>query len=303
MKGSPFYHQAELVIRIIPFIYQEEVLAIKGGTAINYFIRNLPRFSVDIDLTYVPLKDRAHSLTDISKILNRISARIQKNIPNTSIRLKRTDGTVSTLFIQRESLQIKVEANTVIRGTIFPCLEKVMCEEARTLFNQSPKARISSLQDLYGGKICAAFDRQHPRDFFDVKLLLENEGLTEEIRKAFIVYLISHSRPMSELLEPHFKDIRSVFENEFQGMTREAVSLKQLLDARDKLLKHIHSDLTINERKFILSVKECRPVWELLGLDGIDRLPAVQWKLQNLERMDRKKHAEAVERLKRCLDL
>ena len=303
MKGSPFYHQAELVIRIIPFIYQEEVLAIKGGTAINYFIRNLPRFSVDIDLTYVPLKDRAHSLTDISKILNRISARIQKNIPNTSIRLKRTDGTVSTLFIQRESLQIKVEANTVIRGTIFPCLEKVMCEEARTLFNQSPKARISSLQDLYGGKICAAFDRQHPRDFFDVKLLLENEGLTEEIRKAFIVYLISHSRPMSELLEPHFKDIRSVFENEFQGMTREAVSLKQLLDARDKLLKHIHSDLTSNERKFILSVKERRPDWELLGLDGIDRLPAVQWKLKNLERMDAKKHAAAVERLKRCLNL
>ena len=61
MKGSPFYHQAELVIRIIPFIYQEEVLTIKGGSAINYFIRNLPRLSVDIDLTYVPLKDRAHS--------------------------------------------------------------------------------------------------------------------------------------------------------------------------------------------------------------------------------------------------
>lgn len=234
--------------------------------------------------------------------MNRISERVKQNIPNTSIRSKRTDGKVSSLFIQRESLQIKVEANTVIRGTVFPCLEKVMCEEARTLFNQSPKAKISSIPDLYGGKICAALDRQHPRDFFDVKLLLENEGLTEEIRKAFVVYLISHSRPMTELLEPNFKDIRSVFENEFLGMTRASVSLKQLLDARDKLVERIHSDLTSNERKFILSVKECKPDWELLGLDGIDRLPAVQWKILNLERMDRKKHSEAVERLKRCLD-
>lgn len=108
---------------------------------------------------------------------------------------------------------------------------------------------------------------------------------------------------MSELLDPNFIDIQSVFENEFQGMTREAITLKQLLDARDKLLKCIHSDLTTNERKFILSVKELRPDWELLGLDGIDRLPAVQWKLQNLERMDREKHSAAVKRLKRCLDL
>jgi len=303
MKGSPFYQQAELVIRIIPFIHQEEVLAIKGGSAINYFIRNLPRLSVDIDLTYVPFKNRVDSLTDISETLNRISTKIQQTIPDTSIRLKRTDRKVSSLFIQRKSLQIKVEANTVIRGTVFPCLEKVMCEEARTIFSQSPKAKTSSVPDLYGGKICAALDRQHPRDFFDVKLLLENEGLTEEIRKAFVVYLISHSRPMVELLEPNFKDIRLVFENEFLGMTRESVSLKQLLDARDKLVERIHSDLTSNERRFILSVKECKPDWKLLGLDEIDRLPAVQWKLHNLERMDRKKHAEAVERLKRCLKL
>jgi predicted nucleotidyltransferase component of viral defense system len=303
MKDSPFYQQAELVVRIMPFIYQEEVLAIKGGSAINYFIRNLPRLSVDIDLTYVPLKDRVHSLTDISETLNRISEKIQQNIPNTSIKSKRTKGKVSSLFIQRESLQIKVEANTVIRGTVFPCLEKVMCEEARTLFNQSPKAKISSIPDLYGGKICAALDRQHPRDFFDIRLLLEKEGLTEEIRKAFVVFLISHSRPMAELLEPSLKDIRSIFGNEFQGMTRDEVTLKQLIDARDTLIKCIHSDLTSNERRFILSVKECKPDWKLLGLDGIDRLPAVQWKLHNLERMDRKKHAEAVERLKRCLNL
>lgn len=114
---------------------------------------------------------------------------------------------------------------------------------------------------------------------------------------------MSHLRPMVELLEPNFKDIRSVFEIDFQGMTRKAVSLKQLLDVRDILLKHIHSDLTTNERKFILSIKELQPDWELLGLEGIGRFPAVQWKLQNLERMDGEKHVEAVEKLKRYLGL
>lgn len=304
MKGSSLYYQAELAIRIIPFIYQETVLSIKGGTAINYYIRNLPRLSVDIDLTYVPLEDRVHSLTDITASLHRISERVKQNIPNIAVKPKQLrDGTVSTLFIQRESVQIKVEANMVIRGTVYPCQNAKICEEGRTLFNQSPKARILSLQDLYGGKICAALDRQHPRDFFDVKLLFENEGLTEEIRKAFVVYLISHSRPMAELLEPNFKDIHLIFENEFQGMTREAVSLKQLLDTRDKLVKRINSDLTTNERKFILSIKERCPEWALLGLNGIERLPAVQWKLHNLERMDKKKHAVAVERLMRCLNI
>jgi predicted nucleotidyltransferase component of viral defense system len=151
MKDSPYYHQAELAVRVIPFIYQEKVMSIKGGTAINYFVRNLSRLSVDIDLTYVPLEDRAHSLNIITASIHRISQRIKRNIPNVSVRPKRlSDGTVSTLFIQRESIQIKVEANLVIRGTIFPCQNIEICEEGRSLFNQSPKARISSLQDLLG---------------------------------------------------------------------------------------------------------------------------------------------------------
>ena len=127
--------------------------------------------------------------------------------------------------------------------------------------------------------------------------------LRKKSEKSSLVYLISHSRPIADLIEPGFKDIQPVFENEFQGMTRGGVSLEQLLDTRDTLLKRIHSDLTSNERRFILSVKEREPDWALIGLEGIEKFPAVQWKLQNLERMDRKKHTAAVERLKRCLDL
>lgn len=108
---------------------------------------------------------------------------------------------------------------------------------------------------------------------------------------------------MVELLSPNYKDISSIFENEFQGMTLHPVTLEELQDIRTKIVRMIHNDLTREERQFILSIKERTPGWELLGLEGIDRLPAVRWKLHNLERITKKKHSEAVEKLKACLKL
>ena len=59
MKDTIFFKQAELLLRILPLIDKEEVLALKGGTAINFFVRDLPRLSVDIDLTYLPVNERS----------------------------------------------------------------------------------------------------------------------------------------------------------------------------------------------------------------------------------------------------
>ncbi len=64
----------------------------------------------------------------------------------------------------------------------------------------------------------AALDRQHPRDLFDVSALLANEGLTDALRTAFVVYLISHNRPAVELLAPGRLDI----EAEFRGTASSA---------------------------------------------------------------------------------
>ncbi len=160
-----------------------------------------------------------------------------------------------------------------------------------------------STADLYGGKICAALDRQHPRDLFDIKLLLENEGLTDAIRKAFIVYLVSHDRPLHELIDPPRKDFRKVFENEFSGMTDISVSYAELVAARECLFTRLRHELTGAERKFILSVKEGSPAWELLALPGVDKLPAIQWKLQNIVKMSSVKHREQLKKLKGKLGL
>ena len=114
-----------------------------------------------------------------------------------------------------------MEPNLVLRGSVYSPIQAKLCKKAENEFELSVSTKVLSTADIYGGKICAALDRQHPRDFFDLKLLLENEGLTDEIRRAFVVYLASHDRPMHELLKPKWKDIKAVFEKEFKGMTLE----------------------------------------------------------------------------------
>jgi predicted nucleotidyltransferase component of viral defense system len=72
--------QVELLIRILPFIAEEDCFALKGGTAINLFVRNMPRLSVDIDLTYLPVLPRAESLAAIDAAMKRIAERIRKGL-------------------------------------------------------------------------------------------------------------------------------------------------------------------------------------------------------------------------------
>jgi len=301
MLNSIYLKQAELLLRLLPLILREEVFALKGGTAINFFWRDFPRLSVDIDLAYVKVKDRDLSLMDISDRLAAIEARAQRIFPGLQITQQRKNGMISGLIINNNEAVVKVVVNTVIRGTVFPVVRKQLCAKAEKQFELTLSANTLSLEDLYGGKICAALERQHPRDLFDVKLLLENEGITEKVRKSFIIYLISHSRPIVEVLNPGSQDIKQLFENEFSGMPMIDVKLDELLDVRSKLIKDIKSSLKEKEVQFLLSFKKKKPKWDLLGLDNVEELPSVGWKLINLERMSIEKHAEAYRKPKEYL--
>lgn len=154
---------------------------------------------------------------------------------------------------------------------------------------------------MFGGKICAALDRQHPRDLFDIKFLLDSEGITKQVRKGFLVYLISHDRPMHESLNPIMKEFKDVYESEFQGMTQEKISYDELVDVRSTLVSSIRKIITPDEKNFLLSFKNGEPDWKLLGVDGIEKLPAVQWKLINIRKMDDTKRVEFVDKLKLTL--
>lgn len=304
MKNSPYFKQVELILQTIPHVAAETGFALKGGTAINLFVRDMPRLSVDIDLTYLPVEEpRETALNKISEALRRIAVALKRAMPIVKVQesLGQEPKRVTKLVVTTGQIRIKIEPNEVIRGSVFPPEERELTQRAEHMFERSVTACVLSIPDLYGGKICAALDRQHPRDLFDVKVLLEQEGITDEIRKAFVVYLASHDRPMSELLDPKRKEIRQVYESEFAGMTIDAASYEELVKARENLIATLRKELTNDEKAFLLSLKEGQPKWSLMGIEGIEKLPAVQWKLRNIQTMNRKKHTEALEKLKKVL--
>jgi len=297
---SVYFKQAELLLRIIPLIDGEAVFALKGGTAINFFARDLPRISVDIDLVYLPIAERDLSLREISAALVRISQNVESRIPGTKVFFKKIKGTdfLSDLFVQRQETMVKIEPNLVIRGSVYPPERRVLSPKAGDHFEISVECQILSEDELYAGKICAALDRQHPRDLFDIRMLLKYGNFSAAMRKAFVIYLISHDRPIIEVLNPGIGDIRPVFETEFQGMTLEAVTCEDLEKTREELVSMIASELTIEEKQFIVSIKEGMPQWELIGIEGVENLPAVKWKLLNIGRMNPSKHKKALRKLR-----
>jgi predicted nucleotidyltransferase component of viral defense system len=306
MINPDYQRQVALLLRVLPHVMARQEFALKGGTAINLFVRAMPRLSVDIDLVYLPIEDREKSLAGIHTGLNDIKNKIERLVPGTKVAPKSgPGGRTHALVVQTESSQIKIEPNTTIRGTVFPSIQKrikpIVLKELK--LNIPVRAQLVSLPDLFGGKICAALDRQHPRDLFDVMYLLKNEGISPKVRKAFLVYLISHDRPISELLNPNFKDIRELFDGEFQGMTNDPVSLKSLLDTRKKLVKILNDALTTQERQFLISFKKGDPQWPLLGIAVAEILPAPKWKLFNIRKMDSQKREQAREKLRKVLKM
>jgi len=303
MKDSPYFKQAQLMLRVMPHVAAEACFALKGGTAINLYVRDMPRLSVDIDLTWLPLEPRDMALANSGEALQRIATEIRRTVPGAAVQEIRARGAehVSKLSISTAEATIKIEPNLVLRGTVFTPVERDLSEQAEIMFEASATANTLAIADLYGGKLCAALDRQHPRDIFDVKILMDNEGITDEIRTAFVIYLASHDRPMSELLDPNLKEFRQVFAREFAGMATEEVEYDELVTVRDRLIETIRKTMTENEKKFLLSIKQGEPDWDLMPVAGIDQLPAIQWKLINIRKMDKKKQMQSLEKLQAVL--
>ncbi len=294
--------QVALLLRCLPEVEREECFALKGGTAINLFVRNMPRLSVDIDLTYLPLEPRNVALPNLAAALERIATRIERSIPDAVVdKRSSSDVSVARLNVRTTEAVIKIEPNVVLRGTVFPAGDADLCIAAQEEFALFTSARVLATADLYAGKLCAALDRQHPRDLFDVKLLLENEGLTGPIRQAFVVYLASHNRPMHELLAPNFQDLSPIYEQQFVSMVKDAPSKEDLEAVREEMVRRLRAELSDRERMFLLSVKRGKPDWDALNVEGIEHLPGLQWKLRNIEHMEAAKHSAMLSSLERVL--
>jgi predicted nucleotidyltransferase component of viral defense system len=304
MPAAEIYRrQAALLIRVIPLVAKEPCFALKGGTAINLFVRNMPRLSVDLDLTYLPIADRITSLQAIDDAMRRLEKIIETGIPGARVTsTANNEHCVTRLLLRANDVQIKIEVTPVLRGCVYAPSPMSVSKEVEEQFGFA-EIEVVSFADLYAGKIVAALDRQHPRDLFDVRDLLANEGISGKLRKAFIVYLVSHNRPMSEILEPKRLDIAPEFERGFEGMTENPVTLSDLLQAREDLIGIIVGKMPEEHRRFLISIKRGEPDWALLDLPGGEDLPAVRWRLENLAKLDKTKRDAMIARLSEVLDI
>lgn len=286
MTAERYLDQVALLVRVLPEVAVEIDFALKGGTAINLFVRDLPRLSVDIDLTYLPVANRESSLAAVRKGLDRIADRLEGRLDLKVERQLLQDG--KRLIASAQNATIKIEVSPVLRGTVFEPERQTVSPSVEDRFGFA-EMQLVSFPDLYAGKIAAALDRQHPRDLFDIHYLLANEGLSDDLFRAFLVYLVSHPRPAHELLCPNFLDIAGQYDDQFVGMTVEPIALDVLLDARRKLVDAVHAQACEpGAREFLLRFYALDLRFDRIGLPGtLGDLPAVRWKLLNLERLRR----------------
>ena len=302
--SEAYRRQAALMVRTIPLVAKETCFALKGGTAINLFVRDMPRLSVDIDLTYLPVADRASSLAGINAAMLRLADRLRAGLPGarvTSAKLRQED-VVYKLFVEEGGVQIKIEVTPVLRGCVYEPVTRSVSPAVEEQFGFA-EIQVVSFADLYAGKLVAALDRQHPRDLFDVRDLLANEGIDDALRKAFVVYILSHNRPMGEVLSPARLDISQEFTRGFAGMTEEPVTLDELLQAREEFIAELVGRMPEAHRRFLLSFKMGEPEWGLLDVPIAENLPAVRWRLQNLGTIDARKRQQLLEGLRKALGM
>ena len=278
MLNSAYQKQVRLLLDVLPEVAKENCFALHGGTAINLFVRNMPRLSVDIDLTYTEIAAREPTLVAINEALARIQSRIENLRPSIRVQHKRE---ICKLQIDERGVLIKVEVNMVGRGVLGDIARVELCSAAQEHYDVFCTVPMVPLGQIYGGKICAALDRQHPRDLFDVKLLLENEGLNTEVKAGLIYGLLSGNRPTHEMLAPNTIDQRIAFENQFEGMTAHDFAYGDYENTRNLLLKTVMESLNESDRKFLIDFNKLEPDWSLYPYQ---EFPSVKWKMLNLKK-------------------
>lgn len=297
-KKAPYFNQIRLLVQILPLLNDFSCFALKGGTAINLFYRDMPRLSVDIDLVYLPIRERKASLGDISKNLKKLGATIKSNIKEVTVQHLPLDDNlfISKLIVIVENAVVKIEVSPVLRGTVYkPQFMRISSTVEKVIgFAQ---VNVVSFEDLFAGKIVATLDRQHPRDLFDVKLLFEKEGVTNKLKESFIVYLISHNRRILEILNPSQPNLKGTYLTSFEGMANIDVNLPDLIETRSNLIATINSFLDEQDKEFLVRFKEGTPDWSYFSVPHIKNLPAVKWKIMNLNQLGKNKRQQMVSAL------
>ncbi len=293
--NETYRKQVALLIRVMPLVFKIKDFAVHGGTAINLFHRNLNRYSVDIDITFIPILDRQSSLSAINTHLASLKTSIEKAVPG--IRIVHKED-VWKLLCTKDGTTIKVEVNGTKRGLLGDSEQIQLCEKAKTEFGMTCYANIVSWSQLYGGKIAAALSRQHPRDLFDCRGITNKDFA--DVKSGFMLCLLGSDKPIVESLAPNPINQTDALENQFEGMTDETFSYADYEDSRNNLIDVVNNGLDETDRDFLISFEGGSPDWDKCCAGDLSQYPSVKWKLQNiaaLKKKNPKKHSEGLEKL------
>lgn len=293
--NDKYRKQVALLIKIMPNVYQIEEFAVHGGTAINMFHKNMPRYSVDIDLTYIPLKEREESLNEINIRLAELKRQIEKTVPGIKVTHK---PNVWKLLCVKDGDTVKIEVNGTKRGVIGDIEVKSLCPKAQKEFNMGCLARIVPFTQLYGGKIAAALSRQHPRDLFDCKYM-DVESF-DAVKDGLMFCLLSSDKPIIESLQPNLINQEDALRNQFEGMSDVPFTYSDFEEARRNLINKVNGIFTNDDKAFLVSFEQGEPEWNKCSLGNVSNYPSVKWKLQNilkLKETNPEKHKYGIEKL------
>lgn len=290
-----YRRQVALLIRLMPIVFKIKDFAVHGGTAINLFHRNLPRYSVDIDVTYIPLEDRDTSLKNINTHLANLKTAIERAVPGIRV-IHKPD--VWKLQCVKDGTTIKIEVNGTKRGILGDTEKIQLCEKAKEEFGMSCFANIVSWSQLYGGKIAAALSRQHPRDLFDCRDMTSDDF--KAVKNGFMLCLLGSDKPIIESLNPNPIDQQEALGNQFEGMTDEPFNYDDYQKARLNLIEVVNQGLSDDDKAFLISFEDGNPDWSKCCAGDLSYYPSVRWKLQNIAKLkssNTTKHKEGVDKL------
>jgi predicted nucleotidyltransferase component of viral defense system len=283
--NQEYVDTVRLLLAIAPAVFQSPRFALKGGTALNLFLHDMPRLSVDIDVVFTDhALGREDALRAIAADLKAAKTAISALGYRASLPTTKSGDDVK-LFVEHNGLRIRVEVNFVFRGTVLPVMQRPLMPIAQELFTSDIVLPVLDPAELYGGKLVAALDRQHPRDMFDVLKMLERFGWQPTFVDCFVAYLAGHNRPVHEVLFPKALALEPAFTNEFAGLTNDEVALHLLERTQERVMTELPRTLTQRHRDFLLSLMRAEPEWDLMPFAHLQRLPALQWKLLNLRKL------------------
>jgi predicted nucleotidyltransferase component of viral defense system len=283
--NQDYVDTVRLLLAIAPAVFRSPRFALKGGTALNLFLQDMPRLSIDIDVVFTDhTLDREAALRGIAADLKGVKSEISRMGHRAQLPTSKSGDEVK-LLIEGNGVQVKVEVNFVFRGTVLPVVQRPLIPTAQDLFTTDITLPVLDAPELYGGKLVAAMDRQHPRDIFDVLKMFERFGWQSSFVDCFVAYLAGHNRPVHEVLFPKKLPLEPAFTNEFAGMTRDSVTLTLLEQTQKRLIAELPSALSTSHRNFLLSLVSAEPAWELMPFAHLQHLPALRWKLLNLRKL------------------